>query len=172
MLNRYGPCLDSNLVVPLGPDRCEVRYEFFFFEADGESTERFLEESVAQSEVTQREDVSICESVQRGLASKSYDTGRYAPQVELVLPIEEHVGRSIARAAQQLADPLLRHPRLREARRDRLPGSTAHFCGGRPLRAPAAGAPYALLRWAPPTLPRWAPPTRSWEHIGRHGTRR
>jgi len=82
MLNRYGPCLDSNLVVPLGPDRCEVHYEFFFPETAGESAERFLEESIAQSEVTQREDISICESVQRGLASKSYDTGRYAPQVE------------------------------------------------------------------------------------------
>ena len=93
MLNRYGPCLDSNLVVPLGPDRCEVRYEFFFFEADGESTERFLEESVAQSEITQHEDIAICESVQRGLASESYDTGRYAPQVETG---EHHFHRLLA----------------------------------------------------------------------------
>ena len=93
MLNRYGPCLDSNLVVPLGPDRCEVRYEFFFLDAAGESAEVFLEESVAQSEVTQREDISICESVQRGLASTSYDTGRYAPQVEIG---EHHFHRLLA----------------------------------------------------------------------------
>ena len=93
MFNRYGPCLDTNLVVPLGPDRCEVRYEFFFLDAEGESAERFLEESVAQSEVTQREDIAICESVQRGLASTSYDTGRYAPKVEIG---EHHFHRLLA----------------------------------------------------------------------------
>jgi len=82
MINRYGPCVDTNLVTPRGPDACEVHYEFFFFDAAGESAERFVEESVAQSEVTQREDIAICESVQVGLQSRNYDTGRYAPRVE------------------------------------------------------------------------------------------
>lgn len=86
MINRYGACLDTNLVVPRGPDRCEVHYEFFFLSDGSEGaldSERTLEESIAQSAVTQREDIAICESVQRGLASASYDTGRYAPQVEI-----------------------------------------------------------------------------------------
>src|SRR5690606_28056264 len=30
MLNRYGPCLDTNHVIPLGPDRRRVDYEFRF----------------------------------------------------------------------------------------------------------------------------------------------
>ena len=50
MLNRYGPCLDSNLVVPLGPDRCRVDYEFYFLETEGDQAQRFIEESVTQSE--------------------------------------------------------------------------------------------------------------------------
>ncbi len=90
MINRYGPCLDSNHVVPLGPDRCEVRYEFYF---EGDADPSFVEASMAQADVTQREDIAICESVQRGLASSSYDRGRYAPRVETG---EHHFHRLLA----------------------------------------------------------------------------
>ncbi|MCX4245574.1 aromatic ring-hydroxylating oxygenase subunit alpha [Paraliomyxa miuraensis] len=84
MLNRYGPCLDSNHVIPLGPERCRVDYEFYFVD-DGQGSEaarRFVESSIEQAVITQREDESICESVQVGLRSRHYDTGRYAPRVE------------------------------------------------------------------------------------------
>ena len=83
MLNRYGPCLDSNWIVPLAPDRCQVIYDFFFSDTDGLDSRRFVEESIAQSDVTQREDIAICESVQVGLSSSTYDRGRYAPRVEI-----------------------------------------------------------------------------------------
>jgi choline monooxygenase len=82
MLNRYGPCLDSNHVVPLGPDRCRVDYEFYFLDTDGPEAQAFIEASIAQSDITQREDIAICESVQRGLGARSYDRGRYAPELE------------------------------------------------------------------------------------------
>ena len=98
MINRYGPCLDTNLVTPCGPGACEVKYEFFFASDEGESAQRFIEESVAQSDVTQREDIEICESVQLGLSSKSYDTGRYAPRVELG---EHHFHKLLAEALQR-----------------------------------------------------------------------
>ena len=78
MINRYGPCLDTNYVRPLGPDRCAVDYEFYFADAD----DAFVERSKAQADITQREDIEICESVQVGLRSTSYDRGRYAPQLE------------------------------------------------------------------------------------------
>jgi choline monooxygenase len=80
MINRYGPCMDTNHVIPLGVDRCRVEYEFYF---DGTPTQAFIDESIAQADVTQREDIAICESVQRGLLSESYDRGRYAPRVEM-----------------------------------------------------------------------------------------
>jgi choline monooxygenase len=96
MLNRYGPCLDTNHVVPLGPDRCRVDYEFYFLDdgsGDTNAAQRFVEASIEQSAVTQREDVAICESVQLGLHSQHYDTGRYAPRVELG---EHHFHRLLA----------------------------------------------------------------------------
>jgi phenylpropionate dioxygenase-like ring-hydroxylating dioxygenase large terminal subunit len=93
MINRYGPCLDTNHVVPLGPDRCRVDYQFYFADVQGEAAQRFVADSMAQSDVTQREDIAICESVQRGLASESYDRGRYAPTVETG---EHHFHRLLA----------------------------------------------------------------------------
>ena len=94
MLNRYGPCLDTNHVRPLGPERCEVIYEFYFAETDGSEAQTFIEQSIAQSDVTQREDIAICESVQIGLRSRHYDRGRYAPGLEIG---EHHFHRLLAR---------------------------------------------------------------------------
>jgi choline monooxygenase len=86
MLNRYGRMLDSNLVLPLEPDRpgrCEVVFDYW---VDGDPDEpearAFLDATIANSDVTQREDVWISEQVQRGLASRGYGRGRYAPTVE------------------------------------------------------------------------------------------
>ncbi len=98
MLNRYGPCLDSNWVIPVAPDRCRVHYEFFFLETEGPSARRFVEESIEQSAVTQREDIAICESVQLGLQSQGYDRGRYAPSVEIG---EHHFHRLLAQDLQR-----------------------------------------------------------------------
>ncbi len=83
MVNRYGPCLDSNHVVPLGPDRCRVDYEFYFAGAVGDGDDAFVRASMEQADVTQREDLEISESVQIGLRSGAYDRGRYAPRVEM-----------------------------------------------------------------------------------------
>lgn len=81
-LNRYGPCLDSNYIIPQGPNRCTVVYDFFFQGVEGEDSRKFIEESIAQSDITQQEDIAICKSVQVGLGSRSYDRGRYAPNLE------------------------------------------------------------------------------------------
>jgi choline monooxygenase len=82
MLNRYGPILDTNWVVPLGPDRTRVVFDFFFRETEGADAGDFIERSVAASHRVQEEDVAICESVQKGLGSPAYDRGIYAPAIE------------------------------------------------------------------------------------------
>lgn len=81
MLNRYGPWLDTNLVLPLGVDRCLTVFDYYL-EPERASDRAFIEESLAASDQVQQEDVGICESVQRGLGSVSYDKGRYAPLIE------------------------------------------------------------------------------------------
>ena len=72
MLNVYGGVMDTNLVLPLGVDRCRVVFDFYF--AAG-TDEEFVRDSVAVADQVQAEDVGICEEVQRGLNSRSYVTG-------------------------------------------------------------------------------------------------
>jgi len=83
MLNRYGPILDTNWVIPIGHDRTRVVFDFFFRDVHGPEAREFIERSIAASDRVQQEDVSICESVQVGLRSPAYDRGIYAPAIEM-----------------------------------------------------------------------------------------
>ena len=79
MLNATAGVMDTNLVQPLGPDRCRVVFDFYF--APG-TDEAFKRDSVAMGEQVQDEDVRICEEVQTGLNSRSYSTGRFSVKRE------------------------------------------------------------------------------------------
>jgi len=81
MINRYGPMMDTNWVIPHGHDETEVIFDYYFTpETAGDQD--FVEKSLASSDVVQQEDVDICESVQKGLGSSSYDRGRYSVKRE------------------------------------------------------------------------------------------
>lgn len=79
MLNLYQGVMDTNLVLPLGPDRCRVVFDFWFADT---TAEEFMRESMAVANQIQLEDMGICEEVQRGLGSRSYDTGRFSARRE------------------------------------------------------------------------------------------
>ena len=74
MINMYEGVMDTNLVIPRGVDKTEVIFDFYFADVSESSREKNLA-SIAVSEQIQSEDVAICESVQRGLNSRAYDTG-------------------------------------------------------------------------------------------------
>ena len=79
MLNATAGVMDTNLVQPLGVDRCRVVFDFYFA---ADADEAFKRDSVAVGGQVQAEDVGICEDVQRGLNSRSYSTGRYSVKRE------------------------------------------------------------------------------------------
>ncbi|XP_072978604.1 choline monooxygenase, chloroplastic isoform X2 [Typha angustifolia] len=81
MINRYGPWMDTNLVVPLGSTKCKVIFDYFL-DASLVDDNVFVEKSLEESERVQIEDIALCEGVQRGLESPAYCSGRYAPTVE------------------------------------------------------------------------------------------
>ncbi|KAK8358035.1 hypothetical protein V6Z11_A05G457700 [Gossypium hirsutum] len=81
MINRYGPWMDTNLAIPLGPRKCLVVFDYFL-EASFKDDKAFIERSLADSEKVQMEDIRLCEGVQKGIESPAYSTGRYAPNVE------------------------------------------------------------------------------------------
>lgn len=81
MFNWYEGVLDTNLVLPLGAERTEVVFDFYFADVSEEATER-NRASVSVAERIQDEDTAICESVQRGLRSRAYDAGRLSVRRE------------------------------------------------------------------------------------------
>ena len=80
MLNILPGRLQTNRVLPLGPDRCRVEFDFYYPVAADDAARR--ERDLAFSDIVQKEDVDICEQVQRGLASGSYVAGRLNPKRE------------------------------------------------------------------------------------------
>jgi choline monooxygenase len=85
MINVYAGVMDTNLVFPLGPDRCRVIIDFYFSGAEDEQARRFAAQSIDLGHRIQLEDLGICEDVQRGLTSRSYDTGRYSVRREVAV---------------------------------------------------------------------------------------
>ncbi len=81
MINRYDNAMDTNLVIPLGTERTEVIFDFYFTDVSNEARARNLA-NIAISEGIQDEDTAICKSVQRGLASRSYTAGRLSARRE------------------------------------------------------------------------------------------
>lgn len=81
MLNSYEGYMDTNQVVPLGPDRTRVIFDFYFSDVSASSEEE-RRRSIAVAERIQDEDKTICESVQRGLRSRSYEAGRLSVRRE------------------------------------------------------------------------------------------
>ena len=92
MINRYGPMMDTNWVLPRGHDSTEVIFDYYFMPTLA-GDDAFVEKSLSASDVVQKEDVDICQSVQTGLASVSYDQGRYSVKREMG---EHHFHRLLA----------------------------------------------------------------------------
>jgi choline monooxygenase len=82
MINLYQGVMDTNLVLPRGPHACRVVFDFYFADTEGPGAERYMGESMEVAHQVQLEDAAICEEVQRGLASRLYDTGRFSVRRE------------------------------------------------------------------------------------------
>jgi choline monooxygenase len=80
MLNVYPDNFSTNLIVPLGAGRTATLFDWYF--RDPDSMRQQIDETVAFSDEIQIEDIDICESVQRGLRSSTYDRGRFSPRRE------------------------------------------------------------------------------------------
>ena len=81
MFNWYEGVMDTNLVCPRGVDQTEVIFDFWFADVSDAAAE-FNRASVAIANRVQDEDEGICRSVQRGLRSRAYDTGRLSVRRE------------------------------------------------------------------------------------------
>ncbi|GAB2227078.1 hypothetical protein Droror1_Dr00008882 [Drosera rotundifolia] len=63
MINRYGPWMDTNLLLPLGPRKCLVVFDYFL-NASLKDDESFIQRSLKESEQVQIK-ISSCVKVFR-----------------------------------------------------------------------------------------------------------
>ena len=80
MLNVYPDNFSTNLILPLGHGRTVTLFDWYFKDPDAAKSQ--IDETVAFSDEIQLEDIDICEAVQRGLSSMTYDAGRYSVKRE------------------------------------------------------------------------------------------
>ena len=81
MINAYEGVMDTNLVLPIGVDKCAVIFDYYFGDVSA-AAEVHNKESIRISEKVQDEDEAICDAVQRGLGSRAYIAGRLSVRRE------------------------------------------------------------------------------------------
>lgn len=81
LLNVLPDRMQTNSVVPLEPGRCRVNFDYYYPPETPDVDSRHARDH-AFSDIVQRQDVDMCEVVQRGLASGSYTAGRLNPKRE------------------------------------------------------------------------------------------
>ena len=79
MLNILPGRLQTNRVIPLGVERCRVEFDSYYAPDVDPGADARRDADLAFSDEVQREDLGICEDVQRGFASGSYVPGRLNP---------------------------------------------------------------------------------------------
>jgi choline monooxygenase len=82
MLNILPGRLQTNVIEPMGPDRCRVVFRYYYREVESEGAKSRAQADHDYSDKVQEEDREICERVQAGLGSRAYDRGRFSPEME------------------------------------------------------------------------------------------
>jgi choline monooxygenase len=82
MLNIYPDNVQTNLIVPVSHDKTLTIFEWFFHDAASEKVQERMKKAIAFGDEVQQEDIGLCENVQRGLRSATYDRGRYSVKRE------------------------------------------------------------------------------------------
>lgn len=82
MININPETTSTNLIVPLSEDRTLTVFEWFARDPKDDQERERIFGTIEFSEEIQQEDIWICEAVQRGLKSVSYERGRYSVKRE------------------------------------------------------------------------------------------
>ncbi len=82
MLNILPGRLQVNSVIPVQPNRCRVVFDYYYSDITSPEALRMIADDMKFSDEVQQEDIEICEHVQRGLASRGYDRGRFSAECE------------------------------------------------------------------------------------------
>jgi Rieske 2Fe-2S family protein len=84
---------------PVGPASTTVICDFLFHPSEMPKLEFDPLDAVDFWDITNRQDWVICESVQRGMSSRVFQTGYYAPMERLSLDIRRYIGERLSLGA-------------------------------------------------------------------------
>jgi choline monooxygenase len=82
MLNIYPDNISTNVIMPLSYEKTLTIFEWFFHDVSSAKNQERIKRTAAFSDEVQQEDIGLCENVQRGLRSATYDRGRYSVKRE------------------------------------------------------------------------------------------
>jgi choline monooxygenase len=82
MLNVYSDNFSTNLILPITHETTLTTFEWFFRDPETAEVGERIRQTVEFSDEIQREDIAICEAVQKGLRSRTYQSGRYSVRRE------------------------------------------------------------------------------------------
>jgi choline monooxygenase len=86
MINRYGPWLDIDIVVPISATTSRI-IKAWFLEKDYNNTNtipsNYVQSSIQSSLKVHDEDVFLCENIQIGVQSYGFKQGRYVPSKQI-----------------------------------------------------------------------------------------
>ncbi|HSM72935.1 MAG TPA: SRPBCC family protein [Anaerolineales bacterium] len=82
MVNAYPGNVQINIVQPLSHDKTKVIFEWYFADPGTPEAWNNLQDGIAFSDNVQKEDMVLCEDVQRNLESGVYRQGRYSVKRE------------------------------------------------------------------------------------------
>lgn len=100
MLNILPGRLQTNRVIPKGVDHCRVEFDFYYTPDESEEAAQRRLADLGFSDKVQFEDLTICEDVQRGLSSGSYQPGRLNPLRENAVHHFHELLRRVYREAE------------------------------------------------------------------------
>ncbi len=82
MLNVYPDNFSTNLILPLGHERTLTVFEWFCRNPEEPEVVQAMRRAIEFSDEIQLQDIAVCEAVQKGLKSRTYDRGRYSVRCE------------------------------------------------------------------------------------------
>ncbi len=82
MLNILPGRLQTNHVVPVDSGRCRVVFDYFYDDVESDVARLRIGRDIDFADRIQRQDIEICQHVQKGLASRGYDRGRFSVRFE------------------------------------------------------------------------------------------
>ena len=98
MLNILPGRLQTNVIIPEG-NKTRVIFNHYYSDINSEQTKKLIKQDKSFSDEVQQEDISICEQVQRGLNSGSYQSGPLCTKREAgVLHFQNLIRQSLRQA--------------------------------------------------------------------------